>query len=121
MSGLGVPSCVLLPSISNFVNCASIVFSRVTSAPCPVTCGSWSITFCWFATFCLNTSNSVSVTSPSSPFVIVNVVVFPFVYVIVYVSTNPTVPVFVIVAIPFPVAPTLPVSPLLSVVLLCLL
>lgn len=97
------------------------MFSKVTSVPCPSTWGSWSITFCWFSNFCLNTFNSVSVTSPSSPFVIVNVVVFPFVYVIVYVSTNPLVPVFVILAIPFPVAPTLPVSPLLSAGLLYLL
>ena len=47
----------------------------------------------------------------SSPFVTVNVVVFPFVYVIVYVSTNPDVPVFLILAIPFPVGPTGPVAP----------
>jgi hypothetical protein len=42
---------------------------------------------------------------PSVPLVTVNVVVLPFVKVIVYVSTSPDVPVLVIAEIPFPVSP----------------
>ena len=63
----------------------------------------------------------ISVVFASSPFVTVNVVVFPFVYVIVYVSTKPLVAVFVMLCIPFPVAPVCPGSPLLSAGLLYLL
>lgn len=49
---------------------------------------------------------------PSAPLVTVNVDVLPFVYVMVYVSTSPLVPVFVMDAMPLPVAPVAPVSPL---------
>jgi hypothetical protein len=46
--------------------------------------------------------------SPSLPLVTVNVVVFPSVYVIVYVSTNPSFEVSSIALIPFPTAPVKP-------------
>ena len=50
--------------------------------------------------------------APSLPFVTVKVVVWPFVKVIVYVSTKPSVDVLIILDIPFPVSPFNPIADL---------